>query len=131
MQLRCALTTFLASGQTWAGLSGTFRTSRLHGDWSGQGESNSAIFSLEGCWTPLVLSARMILTDRPSIRRQSRVASVAYNPFRCGVTSAAFSTWWVARDLNPVCQRRWIYSPLQSPMLLATRKWYTKRDLNP
>ncbi len=29
-------------------------------NWSGQGESNSAIFSLEGCWWPLHLSARLL-----------------------------------------------------------------------
>ncbi len=29
--------------------------------------------------------------------------------------------WWVTRESNPICRRRRIYDPLQSPMLLATR----------
>ena len=48
--------------------------------WSGQGESNSAIFSLEGCWTPLVLSTRINLVrvvgfELTTLCSQSRCAN--------------------------------------------------------
>lgn len=35
--------------------------------------------------------------------------------------------WWVVVGSNHVCQRRRIYSPLQSPMLLTTRKGFVAR----
>lgn len=43
------------------------------------------------------------------------VASLAPTP-----RALLLPAWWVTRESNPVCQRRRIYSPVQSPMLLVT-----------
>jgi hypothetical protein len=57
-----------------------------------------------------------------------------YSAWKAGASplGQARKIWWVARESNPVCRRRRIYSPVQSPVLLATRrkKWNRAQDLN-
>ena len=123
--------------------------SAVSANWSGQGESNSAIFSLEGCWWPHHLSTRI------GIPQETRTLTNGFGDRRAAITLGRNklvrperlelpTAWFVAKCSNPLSYGRiysggdsWIRAndllrmkQLHYRCAISPYNWYQRSDSN-